>query len=199
MEAEKNEILDLIIYLIKGIKNGNSIECDGLKLWNSKYLLNQVIRQYSQPNKYFYVSEKASALWNKITTKKIMDFFYHDKVELDLADGSIALKCYTGNSNSYTEWTPKKGDKLTYRDVFHDEHIVPIKVIINELINLEVLDYKNVKNVLGKIRICKMLKEEDKMIGNKSNRSLDYIEAFKENYAPAGIVCTNVETGEVLK
>lgn len=42
-----------------------------------------------------------------------------------------------------------------------------------------------------------MLKDEDKTIVNRSNRSSDYKIAVAENYN--GIVCVNVVTGEILK
>lgn len=192
----KNEILDIIISLIKGVQNHNHIESDGHKLWGSKYLLNQVIRQYSQPDDHYFISKDAKELWNKITSDDIMTKFYRDKLTLDKVDGSIVLKCFKGNSNSYTNWTPNKGDKLTYRDVFHDEHIVPVKMIINELIKLKEINYSSVEEVLGKIYICRMLKEEDKKILNKSNRPLDYRQAKKENYGD--IVCENVVTHEII-
>lgn len=193
----ENEILDIIISLINGVKAGGHIESDGQILWGSKYLLNQTIRQYSQPNDHYFISEKALDLWNKITSEDIMSKYYRDRVILDKTDGTITLKCYKGNSKHFTEWTPNKGDGLTYRDVFHDEHIVPVKMIIKELIALEHPNYENVKEILGKIRVCKMLKEEDKLIKNKSNRSTDYKKAIADNYSPQ-IVCINVVTGEKL-
>lgn len=192
-----NEILDIIISLVKGVRADGHIESDNHILWGSDYLLNQVLRQYDIPKDHYYVSERASKLWKRITSEEIMDYYYQKKVTLDKADGTVTLRCYKGSSSHYTEWTPQNGDKLTYRDVFHDEHIVPIKIIINELVKLPELNYENVLGVLDKIRVCKMLKEEDKTIVNRSNRSSDYKIAVAENYN--GIVCVNVVTGEILK
>lgn len=191
-----NEVLDIIISLVKGVKNDGHIDSDGHVLWGCNYLLNQVLRQYDIPKDHYYVSERAAKLWESITSGKIMDYYYKCRVVLDKADGTVVLKCYKGASNSYTEWTPKKGEKLIYRDVFHDEHIVPINVLIKELVELTELNYENVLHILDKIRICKMLKEEDKEIVNRSNRSSDYKIAIAENYKD--IKCVNVVTGEAL-
>lgn len=190
----KNEILDMIISLIKGVQAGGHIESEGHILWGSEYLLNQTIRQYNQPKEHYFISEKAYEVWNRITSENIMDKYYRERVALDRTDGSITLKCYKGNSRQFTEWTPNKGDVLTYRDVFHDEHIVPIKMIIKELVELKDLNYESVENILSKIRVCKMLKEEDKKIKNKSNRSTDYKKAIEDNYQE--IRCMNLFTGE---
>lgn len=195
---EKNEIIDIIISLVKGVNNENHIEAGNQKLWGCEYLLNQTIRQYEIPTDHYFVSEEAKKLWDHITSDNITDFYYQKKLTLDRVDGSVKLRCYTGNSKKYTEWTPNKGDKLTYRDVFHDEHIVPVKVIIDELVKLPELNYETVTKVLDNIRVCKMLKSEDKKITNKYKRPLDYKKAIAENYTPNGIVCLDIITGKKI-
>lgn len=57
-----NEILDIIISLVKGVRADGHIESDNHILWGSDYLLNQVLRQYDIPKDHYYVSERASKL-----------------------------------------------------------------------------------------------------------------------------------------
>ncbi|MBQ8427252.1 MAG: hypothetical protein IJX16_05790, partial [Clostridia bacterium] len=66
-------------------------------------------------------------------------------------------------------------------------HIIPLNVIIKKLIELPSLDYTSVKSVLDKIAICKLLKDEDRNIKQKSNRSVNYKEVFYNDYLEAGI------------
>jgi len=69
-----NEVLDIIISLVKGVKNDGHIDSDGRVLWGCNYLLNQVLRQYDIPKDHYYVSERAAKLWESITSGKIMDY-----------------------------------------------------------------------------------------------------------------------------
>ncbi len=192
---EHNIVIQLIIELVKASKAGNCYEENGERLYNPSYLLNQTLRQYGLQKEQYFISEKAGALWKVLTTQDIMKFSYHDQVQCDRANG-ILVKEYVGNSVSFTTRSINKDDVITYRSVFHDEHIVPINIIQKELYALKTLDFDSVKSVLNKIRICKMLKEEDKNTVNKNNRSSDYRQAIADNYTPKGIACINVVTKE---
>lgn len=192
---EHNIVIQLIIELVKASKAGNCYEENGERLYNPSYLLNQTLRQYGLQKEQYFISEKADALWKVLTTQDIMKFSYHDQVQCDRANG-ILVKEYVGNSVSFTTRSINKDDVITYRSVFHDEHIVPINIIQKELYALKTLDFDSVKSVLNKIRICKMLKEEDKNTVNKNNRSSDYRQAIADNYTPKGIACINVVTKE---
>lgn len=50
------------------------------------------------------------------------------------------------------------------------------------------MDYFSVKEVLDNLCICKLLKEEDRRIKNKSKRSLNYIDVFNKDYLDVGII-----------
>jgi len=195
MKSTNNVILDIIIALTNGIKNGGQINVDGLTLSGSNYLLGQVIRQYRLPKDYFFCSEKAMVLWKSLTSCDIMNFSFQDRVPCDKAN-KVIVKEYKGNSKTYTEREITLGQVISYRAVFHDEHIVPVNIIIEQLCKIETITYDSVKAVLDKIRICKMLKEEDKVIVNRSKRPLDYIDSIRQNYTPRGIVAINLVTKE---
>ena len=185
---EQNKIFDIIIYLLEGIKNKkpnnalqNKFGEETLEITNCSYLLNQLIRQYSIPQNHYFISEKALAMWKEINTDNILNYRHRDKVT-KVIDGETEIEKYKGNEKSPTKALIKKGDFFIYNDVFTDEHIVPVSVIIKELCCLEKLDYKSIKVVLDKIYICKMLKAEDRGIANKYNRSSNYEEVIKEDY-----------------
>jgi len=194
-KMEHNAVIEFIKTLVRASKNGNCIEEKGEKIHNTSYLLNQTLRQYGLKQEHYFISEKAILLWERLTSEEIMSRYYQDKVKCDRANG-IIVREYIGNSKQSNERLIAKDDVITYRSVFHDEHIVPINIIQQELNDLVTLDDESVKAVLGKIRICRMLKEEDKETVNKRNRSSDYREAIADNYTPKGIVCINVVTKE---
>ena len=84
----------------------------------------------------------------------------------------------------------KKGDSFEYRSFFHNEHIVPVDTIENQLLQLDVNGMtrqtcsKRIEEILDKIYICMMLKEEN--AGLKNNRcSDDYEQIIKNDYANA--------------
>lgn len=199
-QIQQNKVLDIIIYLLEGIKGKKKNKSDKLEgtvepgektiLGSCNYLLGQVIRQYEIPEDHYFVSKKADALWKQITTEKdIKKFFYHDKIKKD-TDGSVTIYEYKGSKKVPVDENGRvleKGDCFTYNDVFTDEHIVTISDIIAALTDLPVWDYAFVKGVLDKIYICKMLKSEDRSIKRKVHRFLDYRETVAKDYKDAGI------------
>ena len=80
-----------------------------------------------------------------------------------------------------------KGDSFLYREVFHDEHMITICDIINELLNLEVVSEENVIDILNKIYVCRMLKEEDRNLKPKNHRTTDLKYVIEEVYDKCGI------------
>ena len=145
-------------------------------------LLNQTIRQLWIPKDHYIISVAAQKKWNDIAEGNICDYFYQDRVKAkkDLFD----LPYYIGNANEQSgTWNRKKGQTFSYRSVFHDEHIVPVETIEKDLLKLENPTSEEVKDILSKIYVCKMLKEEDKKIPQKYNRgSDDYLEIIKTCY-----------------
>lgn len=188
---EQNLVLDVIIDLLKGSKAPwEELSCTiGGKryiLRSCPYLLNQALRLYALPDSHFLVSVKAKELWSKITSEPINHYGYQSPV---IYEGStpITLDLYRGNENTFTSKTFSHGDSFAYRAVFHDDHIVPLKIIIEQLLALNEITYESVENVLNGIYICRMLKSEDRSLNNKSSRPGNYLEVIHGLYKEHGI------------
>ena len=180
----KNEVLDIIISLVAGCKSQEKSVCsyiDGkqYKLYAAVYLLGQVLRQYAIDNDHIFVSKKAKEVWSRLTNDEIKKTTYRNKVICK--DGvDEELKTYKGASKVGV--MTRINNYFIYNDIFHDDHIIPINVIIDELCQLNTLDYNSVEKVLDKIYICKMLKEEDRDIINKYRRSSDVKDVIEKDY-----------------
>ena len=180
----ENNVLDIIIEFIKGYKSKDAriASSDGTCVINNcKYLLPQIIRQYGLNANQYYISKEAINLWNKISDKPIFDYWYRDKVLVE-KDVQIAASRFVGNSNKEEIVTLKKDESFVFRDIFHDEHIVPIKMIVDELVALDEPNYDNVKAILNKIAVCRMLKTQDRSINHKYNRSTNLDEVLNNDY-----------------
>jgi hypothetical protein len=187
----KNEVLDVIISLIKGAKEERSrlmCEYEGktYTLWGCSYLLDQALRTYEIPANHYLITKEAQETWNKITSKKIGDYHYQDAVTYE-GDEPITLQRYTGNGNAHKKKSLQHGDTFHYREIFHDDHVVPLKVIIEDLCALPTLDYQSVLNVLDKIYICRMMKEEGRGLHNKTQRCDDYLTIINGLYKEKGL------------
>lgn len=190
----ENQIFDAIILLVRSIKaDGNNprieAEHDGLTyiMQGSKYLLGQLIRQISVPEDRIFISVKAEELWASITNEPIQNYWYQTPVTC--MQNGVKVKKYKGASRKdYEECTLQKGETFPYKDVFHDEHIVPIKMIIDELIAEHDLDYDGVARILSKICICRITKEEDAAIKHRYKRPDSFEETIRTTYKEAGIV-----------
>src|SRR5574344_307917 len=197
-----NAVLDVLISLIKGAKSQwSGLQCDyegkHYTLWGCSYLLDQVLRLYQIPDNHYLISKKAKDLWAKITTKPIKDFNYQRPVTYEFEE-PLKVKCFTGNGNSFSEKTLKQNDSFPYRDVFHDDHVVPLKLIIQELVNLDEISYETVLPILNKIYICRMLKEEDRALKNKTARANNYLDVIHHLYQEKGMVIYDLVSGEKI-
>lgn len=180
---EKNEVLDIIITFVNACKKDKEhafIESNGKKIWSAQYLLNQILRQYYIDDNHILVSKKAQELWNTIAIEPDIKRFNYRNTFTAKIDINIGM--YLGAKKECVLTSIMKGQKVVWNNIFHDEHTVPINVVIKELCALEVLNYENVSKVLNKIYICKMLKEEDRKIGQISNRSSNVIEVIENDY-----------------
>jgi len=65
--------------------------------------------------------------------------------------------------------------------------MITICDIINELLNLEVVSEENVIDILNKIYVCRMLKEEDRNLKPKNHRTTDLKYVIEEVYDKCGI------------
>ena len=195
---EKCEVLDIIISFIKSFKNSDSNSRPFIYstykggdrwIWNTDYLINQILRQIDVPPERFLISKKAKELWESITSEDIRKYYYQEKVTAEY-DGAV-IEEYSGASKTPRNTrTLKKNDSFTYKDVFHHEHMIPIKIIIDELIKLkdDELDYEHVDSILSKIYICRILKSEDRKIKNKYNRSSNIDEVIRDVYSEIEVI-----------
>lgn len=173
---ETDICLDMIISLVKAHKTNNTLSSGTTSIRGSHYLLGQIIRQYAIPEENHYISKEAKKLWSELSDDNIWNYVYTNKFELK-ADHELSH--FVG-----AEKTPrpsvkhKKGEKIEFRSIFHDEHIISIEVITKRLYGLSdaELNYENVKKILDSIVVCRILKEEDKKLERKRYPT------FKENY-----------------
>lgn len=186
------KILDIIIEFVKAIKNTpktNKDEAyfymnDGKNiLWNAKYLLGQVLRQYAIKPNHKFISVRASKLWKEITDEEIDNYYYTKGVPVQR---ETILNLYKGAEKepSQKDIVFEVGQKFAYRQVFHDEHVIPIDTIINKLCELENANYENVQKVLDNIYMCRMLKSENIKLnnGNKRKRKENVIDTIEDIY-----------------
>ncbi len=189
---EKNKVLDIIIELAKAIKETKEPDeknCqyyldDGTnRLWGAKYLLGQILRQYRIKEDHIFVSVAANELWRKITNEEMYKYNYTMKVpvhrdcELDLYRGASSAPFEKGKQH-------KPNDTFQYRQVFHDEHVIPIEMIIKKLEEEKDLNYTNVQKILDNIYMCRMLKSENLELnkGNRNAREWDVKETIEKIY-----------------
>lgn len=200
METQKNEVLDIIIIFVKACKKDKEhsfIEDNGKKIWSAHYLLNQILRQYYIDDNHILVSKKAQELWTEITNESsIKKFSYRNSV---VAKTNKKINTYKGASSIPELSEIRINEKFVWNDIFHDEHTIPISVIIKELCNLKELDYESVGKVLDKIYICKMLKEEDRKIIQKHDRPASVIEVVEKIYNPNIEICNWDEIQKGIK
>lgn len=189
---ENNIVIDIIIVFVKALKSNAVIFNDNYKQYkihSPKYLLNQILRQYEIADDHYLLSKKAEQLWEKITNEDIKNYHYRNTVFCE-NDEPIKVKIFKNNSNIFEEKILNKKDKFVYNDIFHNEHIIPIEIIIEQLTLLEnqnKLNYENVKNVLDSIYVCRMLKEEDRRIKYKYKRPFNLNYILDNIYKEAGI------------
>lgn len=115
-----------------------------------------------------------------------MDYHYRDIVECDKLSGTIKCNFYKGASKTGSPETLSKGSKFVFRQVFHEDHIVPVSLIWEEMRD-NPMDKQSLKKLLDKMHICYLLKEEDRRIPTTKGRSLDFKVTIDKIYKPAGI------------
>lgn len=190
-------IVQFIIELIEASRSTKNhsdnldVEVDGnlLSFSNANYLLSQIIRQYRIPEENLYISQGAYDLWKMISEPgdSIWKYEYQDQFPYRTQNMQIGL--YRGNEKKpYAVHDMSIPGKLTFNKIFHDEHVTDIKSIIKELHSLnQPVSSKEVVEILNKITIATILKEEDKRISKKSGRGCDAAHIINEVYGAAGI------------
>ena len=168
----------------------------GLTLWGVDYLLGQILRQINVPDERKHVSDGAMKKWQELGLNKndIWKYSYQDWVN---CNSSKTVKECKGASSKFEDVNVAEAGGFKFRNVFHDEHIVPIHDILLELFKIptEELNQEIIIYYLNKIHICRMLKEEDREIHPRYNRGYDlnYKEIYLHIYKPNGVVISNLD------
>ena len=214
MEDARKQAIELIISLLaiyhkspsrNDISHGkeqwvNSFDREGIE-----NLLGQAIRQLWIPINHYYVSKAARDWWNEYAEGDIFDHFYRKRV---VVKKTVEIEKYVGNANkATTKGTYEKGQSFPYRCFFHDEHIVPVCTIRDELLRLADPMESNVDAILDKIRICKMLKREDRpdekaklvVLPKFKRQSDDYRFIIREYYQKKNIIVCDDKLEELTK
>ncbi len=110
---------------------------DKIQVGASHYLLNQIIRQVIPKEGNFYISKKAKKRFEKYNILNHKNYVYIDKI---------------------------KGNKK-FNSIFHDDHIIDVYSIIEELKKIEELNLDNVEDLLKReIVRARILKSEKKKL-----------------------------------
>ncbi len=165
----------------------SAVKC--LKTWNGffdkdglAYLLNQTVRQLWIPVDHYFISDEAQKWWDEFAEGDIITHFYKDPVYLkkEVKDHPY----YVGAKKDPQKYSYPVGRHFSYRSFFHDEHIVPVYTIVDELLKLDPFSDSvdsEIEEVLDKIRICKMKKEENISLPVKRTGD-NYLEIINEIY-----------------
>ena len=171
-------------------------EKGGRIIWGVDYLLGQILRQIDVPDERKHLSVGAIEKWKELgfDEKDIWKYNYQAWVSCNT---SVTVIEYKGASKNGVEVSVAKNGGFTFREVFHDEHIVPINDILEELFKIpkEQLSHDIISEYLDKIHICRMLKSEDRNIHPKYNRGcdLDFKRVYDEIYKKCGVTILDFE------
>lgn len=166
-------------------------EKGGRIIWGVDYLLGQIIRQIDVPAERKHLSVGAKEKWKELgfDEKDIWKYNYQDWISCNT---SVTAIKYKGASKNGVEVSVAKNGGFTFREVFHDEHIVPIHDILEELFKMpkEQLTHEIISEYLDKIHICRILKSEDRKICPKYKRGceLDYKKIYEKYYVTKGVI-----------
>jgi hypothetical protein len=117
-----------------------------------------------------------------------MEIHYKDVVTYDKLSSSQKYGLYKGASKTPVQTTLNKNDKFNFRQMFHEDHVIPVSIIIDELKNLKVVNATTVTSKLDQMHQCIILKEEDRNISRTKGRNLIFQQTINNVYAPAGII-----------
>lgn len=195
-----NQVIDILIPFIEAVRGKNDFvsEDEKYRMGGARYILGQMVRQIWIPKDHFYISTGAKELWSKISNKSIRKYHYQDQVICENEE-PVSVKSCVGSSRTFDEDSKKvlvKGVPFKYRDVFHDEHMIPVSDTIERLCALESLNYENVGKILDNIYICKILKTEDKVLRPRYHRPEFLDDVIKNVYEKNGITVQKLDDFE---
>ena len=189
----RNEaIIESIIVLLKAYRPLLSeINIDKATLNSLHYLLGQSVRQYDIPLKNYHISQAALERWEQLSTDRIEKYHYRDMVKCDNLTKSYRFKLFKGAGKSGTYRKLHPNSSFVFRDMFHEDHVIPVSLILKELIKIKTIDENSIKEQLNKMHICIILKEEDRVLGRTINRTTNFANTIKNVYNPKGILLSN--------
>ena len=152
-----------------------------------RYLLGQSVRQYDIPKQNHHLSQAAHNRWTTLSSDDIKKYHYQDRVICDKLSGPVKFNSYNGSHGKGTPKTLTKDSTFVFRELFHEDHVIPVSMILDEMIRMQTVDNLSIESLLNKMHICVLLKEEDRKIGRTRNRSLDFQETIKNAYNSANI------------
>lgn len=154
-----------------------------------KYLIGQIVRQYDVPASNWHVSKAAEDRWCELTANpNIRDYHYKDLVKCDKLAESKTYNVYKGASKAGVKRKLNSGSAIQFREMFHEDHVIPVSLMLDELAKMNSISAAGIKALLDKMHLCVILKEEDRVIGRTKGRSLDFQKTVNGVYVPAGII-----------
>lgn len=181
-------IISSIKHLLKGYQQEMARAVPNERdLDNLHYLLGQSIRQYDIPSGNHHISQEAHKRWTELSTDDIKKYHYKDKVVCDNLCGSVTYDFYKGASKLGEPTTLSKGSVFDFRQMFHEDHVIPVSLIMDQMIQMEAPTNKAIENLLNKMHLCIILKEEDRRIGRTKGRSRIFSNTISKVYNKAGV------------
>lgn len=189
----KNEaIIKSIIVLLKAYRpSPGQINIDKAALKSLRYLLGQSIRQYDIPIGNYHISQAALERWEQLSKDKIEKYHYRDMVKCDNLTKLYRFKQFKGASKSGNPRKLHPNGSFVFRNMFHEDHVIPVSMILNELNQIKTVDENSVKEQLNKMHICIILKEKDRKLGRTINRTANFLDTINNVYKSKGILLSD--------
>ena len=176
------ECIEGITYLAIGVKSG------ALR----KYSLNQAIRGVNIPDDRFLTSKEFIEIWNRLSTEDHLK--YRDEKEFtinNLPENKYFRTCKV-NSKQKVDTLLKNKMKIKFTTLFIDEHIVPVGIIVNKILNLEEITYDKVEEIINNnLYLARITKIENTLIPSNKERELSLVKNI-ELYKKLNIELTNI-------
>lgn len=184
----RNEAIIKSIKILLEAFIANKAEDNEVDNGSLSYLLGQLIRQYDIPKEHRHISKNAQARWDllNVTKGNIEDYHYKKKVTCNPSK-PMCFEFYKGAENKGESRTITKGSHFEFREMFHEEHVIPVSLIKKKLVDLNPINEKEIKELLEKMHICVILKDENRIINTMKGRTLDFEETIENVYKKAGI------------
>jgi hypothetical protein len=189
----KNDaIIASIIILIKEYKALLSLSTSNNRdIRSLRYLLNQSIREYDIPLSNWHISQEALKLWKELTTADIKNYHYRDVVVCDNLSQPCSIGMFKGANKEGEERELFPHDSFLFNELFHEDHVIPVSMILEEIVKLKTINKKTIIGKLNMMHICIILKEEDRKIGRTGNRSINFNQVIKDVYNKKDIKLAN--------